>query len=82
MWMKTREEFGPGFYLYLEIRRNWRVYTEHLFVNLIWGLEALHRKKNIEPAASTIKERAVRITERIDNVKDKEWLAGSIEVRT
>ncbi len=79
MWMKKREEFGPGFYLYLGIRRNWRLYTEHLFVNLIWGLEALHRKKNIEPAFSTIKERVARIIGRIDNVKDKEWLAERLK---
>ena len=35
-WIKKREQFGPGFYLYLAVRRNWRLYTEHLFVNLIW----------------------------------------------
>jgi hypothetical protein len=73
-WMAKRKEFGPGFYLYIGIRRNWRLYIEHLFVNLIWGLEALHRKKNIEPANSEIKERVARLLDCIVDDKDKKWL--------
>ena len=45
-WIKKREQFGPGFYLYLAVRRGMKFYPEHRFVNLIWGIEALHRKKN------------------------------------
>ena len=78
-WIKKREQFGPGFYLYLAVRRNWRLYTEHLFVNLIWGLEAFHRKKNTEPLASTIKERVDRLIACVVDPKDKKWLARRLK---
>jgi hypothetical protein len=44
-WHTKREEFGPGFYLYLGTRRGLSLYAEHRFVNLIWGIEAFHRTK-------------------------------------
>jgi hypothetical protein len=45
-WRKKRDDFGPGFYLYLGTRRGMKLYEEHRFVNLIWGLESLHRKRH------------------------------------
>jgi hypothetical protein len=36
-WKNMRDEFGPGFYLYLGLRRGMAMYIEHRFVNLIWG---------------------------------------------
>jgi hypothetical protein len=71
---KKRRDFGPGFYLYLGTRRGWRFYPEHLFVNLIWGLEALHRKKQSNDLGSKAKDRVARIVNLIDNDKDKKWL--------
>jgi hypothetical protein len=44
-WKTKRDEFGPGFYLYLGTRRGLNLYVEHTFVNLIWGIEAFHRIK-------------------------------------
>src|ERR1700730_8260116 len=38
-WTRKRETFGAGFYLYLGTRRGMRLYAEHRFVNLIWGIE-------------------------------------------
>jgi hypothetical protein len=45
-WKKKREQYGPGFYLYLGTRRGTKLYIEHRFVNLVWGLEAFHRRGN------------------------------------
>ena len=42
-WRKKRLEYGPGFYLYIGALRDWPMYIEHRFVNLIWGIESLHR---------------------------------------
>jgi hypothetical protein len=78
-WMKKREKFGPGFYLYLGIRRDVPLYTEHRFVNLIWGLEALHRKKSIDADGSKTKARVARIVDQITDVKDKKWLRAKLK---
>jgi hypothetical protein len=48
-WIKNREAFGPGYYLYLGTRRGITLYPEHRFVNLLWGIEAFHRKKYPDP---------------------------------
>jgi hypothetical protein len=51
-WRKKRQEYGPGFYLYLGALRNMPMYIEHRFVNLIWGIESLHRGMNPEQTVS------------------------------
>jgi hypothetical protein len=38
-----RKECGAGFYLRLGALRSSSMYIEHQFVNLIWGIESLHR---------------------------------------
>lgn len=38
-----RMMYGPGFYLRFGSLRNTSMYIEHGFVNLIWGIESLHR---------------------------------------
>lgn len=35
--------YGPGFYLRFGALRSTSMYIEHGFVNLIWGIESLHR---------------------------------------
>ena len=42
-WRKHRREHGAGFYLQLATLRNSSMYIEHRFVNLVWGIESLHR---------------------------------------
>jgi len=77
-WLKKREKFGPGFYLYLAVRRGMKFYPEHRFVNLIWGIEALHRKKYSEATPTQtemkIKDKVKRIIDQIELTKDKKWL--------
>jgi ApeA N-terminal domain 1 len=78
-WLKKRDEFGPGFYLYLGTRRGMQIYVEHLFASLVWGIEALHRRKETEdPKAAEIKERVSRILAKIDDCRDKKWLAREL----
>jgi hypothetical protein len=80
-WLHKRERFGPGFYLYLGVRRGFKLYSEHRFVNLIWGLEALHRKRT-EPEAIVkrkLKDKVHRIVEQITLPKDKRWLKCQLE---
>lgn len=81
LWKSKREQFGPGFYLYLGLRRGFKLYVEHRFVNLIWGIEALHRKKQAvaTPAELHVKEKVQRILDRIDLPKDKKWLANKLK---
>lgn len=43
-WLDMRTKYGAAFHLYLGVRRGKSVYVEHRFANLVWGLEALHRK--------------------------------------
>jgi hypothetical protein len=76
-WKAMQDEFGPGFYLYLGLRRGMAMYIEHRFVNLIWGLEAFHRKKGGGSAAVTAKVN--RILDKIDDAGDKRWLARRLE---
>ncbi|UVO30180.1 HEPN domain-containing protein [Bradyrhizobium arachidis] len=77
-WMSKREEFGPGFYLYLAVRRGMKFYPEHRFVNMIWGLEALHRKQQPDDAPTEaeakMKAKVARIIDQVEAAKDKKWL--------
>jgi hypothetical protein len=60
------------------VRRGMKLYPEHRFVNLIWGLEALHRKKHPEtsPTEAEVKMKAkvARMVAQISRTKDRKWL--------
>ncbi|WKZ83956.1 hypothetical protein N5B55_09155 [Ralstonia pickettii] len=76
---RKREQFGPGFYLYMGIRRGMKMYVEHRFVNLIWGLESLHRRKSKgKVKESKLDAKIQRILDQVSEGKDKEWLAGRL----
>lgn len=77
---RKREEFGPGFYLYLGIRRGMKMYIEHRFVNLIWGLESLHRQKNNDKAKEDkLDAKIQRILDQVKGSNDKRWLEGQLK---
>jgi hypothetical protein len=42
-WRKNRRNHGAAFYLQLAVLRSSSMYIEHRFVNLVWGVESLHR---------------------------------------
>lgn len=77
---QKREVFGPGFYLYLGTRRSMKLYTEHRFVNLVWGLESLHRRKNVSaPTVPGLDKKIKRILDQIGLKKDRDWLERILE---
>ena len=81
-WKKKREVFGPGFYLYLGTRRGIKLYPEHRFVNLIWGIESLHRRKTPESSTpNNLKKKIKRILDQVTAEKDKSWLKKQLEHR-
>lgn len=69
-WRRKRDQFGPGFYLYLGTRRGMSFYAEHRFINLIWGFEAYHRTRFPENVDS-MSERIENIVQQISDKNDK-----------
>lgn len=78
-WTLKREEFGPGLSLYLGTRRGLDLYVEHRFVNLIWGLESLHRSLTKHAPATPLEVKVQRIVAQIGLAKDRKWLEGKLE---
>ncbi|WP_146014098.1 ApeA N-terminal domain 1-containing protein [Trinickia dabaoshanensis] len=79
LWRRKHNDFGPGFYLYLGTRRGMKLYVEHRFVNLIWGIESLHRKKNGRSSMPTkLEQKIQRILLQIEGEDDREWLEGRL----
>lgn len=73
-FIEKREEFGPGFYLYLGTRRGIAMFVEHRFINYIWGLEAFHRRgKASAEAPSRLAEKIARILSAVQD-NDRRWL--------
>jgi len=77
-YLDKRETFGPGFYLYLGMQRA-KMFIEHRFANMMWGLEALHRRKfgNVKPG-SEIQAKVDRILSSVPK-RDRTWLTGRLK---
>ncbi|MBR7197557.1 HEPN domain-containing protein [Pseudomonas sp. 14A] len=81
-WIIARKSLGPGINLYLGTRRNFRLYAEHRFVNLVWGLEALGRRSDPSESDETkVNEKIKKFTSIIRSVEglnsgDRNWLKG------
>lgn len=79
-WFEMRETLGPAVHLYLGAHRGIELYIEHRFVNLVWGLEALHR--------ATSEEKNVKLEEKVSRIleackehlkaKDFKWLEARL----
>lgn len=79
-WRTKRDIYGPGFYLYLGTRRGMKLYPEHRFVNLIWGIESLHRSQETAPVEpSGLAKKIERILACIEKPRDKTWLMGRLK---
>lgn len=75
-----REELGPGIYLYLGTRRAMKLYVEHEFVNLMWGIESLHRRKSLKSRTpSPLELKIERIVDQIADKGDKKWLTYQLK---
>jgi ApeA N-terminal domain 1 len=78
-WKTKREVFGLGFNMYLSIIRGVSLYTEHRFVNLVWGIEAFHRTRHPTAGSEKIKERIDNVLSEISKPKDKKWLQQKLK---
>lgn len=78
---RQRDELGPGLYLYLGTRRMSKLFLENQFVNLIWGLESLHRRALATPVATAnkLQQKIDRILGQIALAKDKQWLSERLK---
>jgi ApeA N-terminal domain 1/Apea-like HEPN len=77
---KKREELGSGIYLYLGTQRAERMYEEHRFVNLIWGLESFHRRRAGESEQpNDFKVKINRILGDVKKSRDRKWLQRHLE---
>lgn len=74
VWRKKREFLGPGFYLYIGTLRKLKLYAEHRFMNLIWGLESFDRRTFHEEPSKKIQKKIQRILGDVKLKKDKNWL--------
>lgn len=78
-WMNKRDIYGPGFYLYLSLRRGIELYNENRFMNMVWGLEAFHRSLGITAKNIRLENKIQRIIQKIENKRDKRWLESSLK---
>jgi len=78
-WKRKREAYGPGFYLYLGTRRGVRLYVENRFANLVFGLEAFHRRKYPPSEATKLDAKIKRILAGVSRPRDNKWLADVLD---
>lgn len=81
-WLAGSESFGAGYYLYVSSLRNPHHYSEHRFVNLVWAVEALHRKwlPHSEESDHVVRERnrVERILTLPMENEDRKWLGKKL----
>lgn len=77
-WHYKRQLYGPGLYLFLSVMRERKPYIENKFVNLVWGLESLHRRTASTAVNDKIQEKVNAIIEAVPG-KHKRWLRGKLE---
>lgn len=85
-WFEKRKTLGPGINLYLSILRNKTTYAENVFVNMVWGLEALDRRNDLNSdivVKSKLEEKIQRISDIIKENKiltsdDRRWLMKAL----
>jgi hypothetical protein len=82
-WQYGHENYGPGYYLYLASLRAPHTYAEDRFLNLMGGIESLHRKWLGDPEDSAYvvegRRRVARVLELLGEASDdREWLQGKL----
>lgn len=81
-WQLKSDELGPGMNLYLGTRRGIELFEEHRFVNLVWGLESLHRTLNKDAPPTKLDAKLQRIIDQVKLTKDKRWLKEKLQHST
>jgi ApeA N-terminal domain 1 len=81
-WKKKRQQYGPGFYLYLGALIGQPMYIEHRFANLMWGIESLHREMEPSPPQSRRQQKRIQsiLTKAGSflNSDERGWLKGQL----
>jgi hypothetical protein len=80
-WFYLCDEFGPALHLYFGGRRDTTALTEHRFINLVWGLEALHHKTLSRIPSLKQKQRSQLILETTKNCLNhdgRKWLINAL----
>jgi len=76
-YVEKRELYGPGIYMYLGTRRGAKMFVEHRFVNLIWGLEAFDRHgRSRDEVSKPLNEKVIRILKQISSKEDCRWVTA------
>ena len=78
-WISKRKELGPGIYMYLGLKRGIPVYSENRFMNMIYGLEALHRSSWSSKGDIALLAKIARILDGVKLSKDKRWLKNHLK---
>ena len=73
-WIRKAEDLGAAFHLYTATRRGEHLFTEHKFVNLIWGLEALQRRVGPVVDNQRSETKISGMLDRIENAADQKCL--------
>ena len=82
-WMSVRNELGPGAYLYLGTRKGTTLYPENRFMNLMWGIEALHRKRPERASRKDgVENKVGRIVGQVSKASDRKWLRTQLRHAT
>jgi hypothetical protein len=64
-WAARQEKLGPSVGLFFGARSHMGIYAENRFVNLIWGLESLHRGVFLTEGKTPLEIKSTRILEQI-----------------
>ena len=85
-YFEQKALLGPGLHLYLGTKRSMPLYIEHKFVNMAWGLEALHRRVHGVQFASNprLLEKVERVRRVLDTASwhsrsDKNWIVSKLK---
>jgi ApeA N-terminal domain 1 len=81
LWHEKYDRVGPGFFLYLGNRRGMHLFLEDRFMNLIWGLESLHRQIGTPWDNGNVVAKVDRILGSVCK-KDRAWLARNLRYAT
>ena len=79
-WQEKTEKFGPGIYLYLATRRGVKSYVENDFLNMVIGLESMHRILEEKKINKKLQTKIDRILKNITCKKDKKFLSNILKL--
>jgi hypothetical protein len=85
IWRSRIDDLGPSVGLYFAARKSFKLYAENRFVNLIWGLESLHRLHYPVLGPDPQEMKALRIFDQIVttgvlNSDERRWLKKKLLV--